>query len=214
MSFVSAAAILDQPYDLTVSCEGFTCSSLNITVLNPNSSILVNNKQMTDNTFYANYTLTPTANGEYIFYYTDGTNTSQGLFTTNPLGTDFSLSQAAILVFILAFLFISLGFSIYGINKADKGEWQILYICLSYVLLFSITFLLWVINKNYLYDVPLLERVFWIIWLVLGIMFFPFLIFVSGYILKKEAESLLADDLQKQGYTREEALEMAKKRPR
>lgn len=74
------------------------------------------------------------------------------------------------------------------------------------------SFLLWLISKNYLYEIPTFERIFWIIWLVMSIMFFPFLIFVSSYIIKKQAEQLMEDDLMKQGYTSEEAKELSKRK--
>ncbi len=128
------------------------------------------------------------------------------------IGKTLDLSQAFIFIFIAVALLVILIFSVYGINRALKGEWQIFYICLSYVLVFSLLFLGWFIAKEYLYYVPLLERILWISWIIMGALFLPFIIFVSAYILKKQAEALLEDDFKKQGYTQEEAREMSKRR--
>lgn len=135
-------------------------------------------------------------------------------FVVTPDGTELTTPTSILIIFVLALIFLGLIFSIMGINKADKGEWQIFYVCMSYILLFSLFFLLWFVSDNYLYNIPVLETVFWITWLILSIMFFPFIIFVSLYILKKEGDKLLADDLEKQGYSKDEALEIAKSRKR
>jgi hypothetical protein len=131
-------------------------------------------------------------------------------FEVNPAGGTINSPQGYILILILVIIFIILTFSVYGINHAVKAVWQITYICLFYLLIFSFMFLLWVISKNYLYDVPLLESTFWIIWLILSIIFWPFIIIVSSYLLKKEMESLMEEDLVKQGHTPEEAREMSR----
>ena len=128
-----------------------------------------------------------------------------------PNGSLPGLPNMLLLTLILSSLFILTGFSIYGINNAREGAWQIFYVCLTYVLVFSVLFLLWITSKNYLYDVPILEDVFWIVWIILGALFLPFIIGISSYILKKEAEAMLEADLVKQGYTSEDAREMARK---
>jgi amino acid transporter len=128
-----------------------------------------------------------------------------------PTGNTLETSIALLILFVLLILIVFMIFAIRGIFKADEGGWQIVYICLSYILLFSVFFLLWLVSKNYLYDLPILESVFWIIWLILSILFFPFIIIVSAYILKKQAEALMEKDFVQQGYTREEARDMSKK---
>lgn len=131
-------------------------------------------------------------------------------FNVTPNRSILDTPTSLIYIFILAILFIGLGFSIYSINKADKGEWQIAYICISYILLFSLTFMAWLISKNYLYELPILESTFWITWLTLSILFFPFILGISAYILKKQGEALLVADYQKQGYSKEDSLSMSK----
>lgn len=153
--------------------------------------------------------------GNYAFEMQCNSSSEGGFYThdfqVTPTGTYLDLSISVLLIFILAALMIFLVFMIRGIFNADEGGWQIFYICMSYILLFSVFFLLWLVSKNYLYYLPILESVFWIIWLVLSILFFPFIIGISTYILKKQAEALMENDYIQQGYTREEARDMSKK---
>jgi hypothetical protein len=164
------------------------------------------------------YYISPTIYNESGYYSfvincqnTDAGGALASYFYVSPSGNTLETSISMIILFVLSILIIFMVFAIRGIFKADEGGWQIVYICLSYILLFSVFFLLWLVSKNYLYDLPILESVFWIIWLVLSILFFPFIIIISAYILKKQAEALMEKDFVQQGYTREEARDMSKK---
>lgn len=153
--------------------------------------------------------------GQYTFGVncqdTDAGGALASYFYITPTGSTLETSIALLILFVLLILIVFMVFSVRGIFKAEEGWGQIAYICLSYTLLFSVFFLLWLVSKNYLYYLPILESVFWIIWLVLSILFFPFVIGISTYILKKQAEALMENDYVQQGYTREEARDMSKK---
>lgn len=135
-------------------------------------------------------------------------------FEVTPSGWISSTGQSMILVFIVLMIFVLLYFSVNGIVNAVNGGWQITYICITYILFFSLFFVCWLLSKNYLYSIPILESIFWIIWLTLSILFWPFIIIVSAYILKKEGEALMTDKYVSQGYSKEDALEMSKKHRR
>lgn len=114
MLSLASAAQLYKPYDLAVSCSSFDCSKMNVTILYPNSSSFINNQPMTNNIYYANYTLTPSVNGEYIYFYSDGTNSSKSSFIVTTTGNELNTSQIILYVFtgaILLFLFL---LSLYG----------------------------------------------------------------------------------------------------
>jgi hypothetical protein len=69
---------------------------------------------MMDKTFYATYSLTPKVNGQYTFYYSDGSNSSIGNFIVTTTGNEFNSSQAILFFFIdLLLIFFLLG-SLYG----------------------------------------------------------------------------------------------------
>jgi len=194
-----------------------TYSQVNISTITIGENTTILNDPMVNivgNIF--NYSYCDTLiSGEYVYdWYPCPDLECVNSFIINPAGNSLSLGQTILFIFILFVILFFMIFSIYGINKAAKGEWQIFYICVTYILLFCFFYIAWLISKNYLYNVPIFETVFWITWLLLGGMFLPFLIGVSAYILKKQAESLLVDEYQQQGYTKDESLEMAKSRRR
>lgn len=200
--------------NLRQTCDTCTYVTLN-TLTYPNSTILNIDENMTKYGIDYSFPYTITSLGDYyysVFGDKNGDIASENFcFEVNPTGTQASLTTIILLVFILGIILIFLVYMVRGIFKAEEGWGQIAYICLSYTLLFSVFFLLWLVSKNYLYYLPILESVFWIIWLVLSILFFPFVIGISTYILKKQAEALMENDYIQQGYTREEARDMSKK---
>ncbi len=133
-----------------------------------------------------------------------------------PNGSSTSTGQYLLYIFVIILL---VGLTIWGVHETGKSikdiksnvAWIIFYICLTYTLFFALSFMLWLFSRNYLYDVLILENIFWILWIVLGVLYFPFLIIVGAYIIKKQAELLMIDDYTSQGYTKKEALEMSKR---
>lgn len=197
------------------------CTNLQIiNVLDENNNLITSNVPVsTLDNFYWNGTFCQTNNTGIATVNWQGDPNGESWtppvdLPITPNGSGLTGGVAALLIFFLTVTFIILWLGIVGINKAVKGEWQIFYVCLTYVSLFCLFFLLWIISKNYLYDLQFLESLFWIVWLVLSILFFPFVIFVSLYIMKKQSEKLLVEDYQKQGYSKEEAQELSKSHKR
>lgn len=109
--------------DLTFSCNGYTCADVNLTVLFPNTTLYVDNQETTDNGYYANYTIIPETNGEYIYYYSDGANQSaRETFIINGSGLEFGIARSIFYIGILSlfvFLFILVNI---GIAKLPNGN--------------------------------------------------------------------------------------------
>lgn len=180
------------------------------TIVKPNEIVPIYTNMQKNGTFF-NYTFCD--NDVYGAYTVNGNDNTGDVWAYDyRVGKEINVSQALMYILILGLIFILLVFSVYAVNRTDKGEWQIFYIATSYLLLFSLSFILWLFSKNYLYNIQLLERIFWIIWLTLSIVFFPFLIGVSAYVLKRQAEGLMEEDYQKQGYSKEDSRNMSKKR--
>jgi len=135
-------------------------------------------------------------------------------FTINPTGSDFTIPQAIIYGFVLILLGVFLYFAIYGVKNAASAEWLIGYICLSYIVLYLVISVLWILSMNYLWTFPALEGILFMAWLIMGVGFLPFVFVVSLYILGKEAKAALEENYVKQGYTRAEAKELSKKNKR
>lgn len=119
---VNAIAIIDEIYNISVSCDGLDCSNLNITVLYPNSTIFINEKQMIDNTAYATYNVTPTVFGDYQYYLYDGTNFSSGSFMAS--GSGYELTTASSVVYLGLFIMSIFLFAVtlMGINLLPSAN--------------------------------------------------------------------------------------------
>lgn len=165
LSFASASATLNQAHNVRVSCAGFNCSLLNITILFPNSTIFINNQPMTNNVYNANYSVIPKVNGQYDYFYSDGTNSSKSYFITTTTGNELNTSQGILYLLmgiVLIFLFI---LSLYGgmvipfqnqrnqnsevVSINYKKYLKIFCWGLSYMFLVAIVFVIW--NLVYAY---------------------------------------------------------------
>lgn len=142
-------------------------------------------------------------------------------FEVTPNGTILDTSQAIVLSLFVLFAILILFFSLYSLvripeetRESNTTAWKILYMCISYVALFVIFFVGWIFATDYLWAIPILSSVFWIIWLTLAICFWPFIISVSAYILYKESLNKLTENYVSEGYSRRDALAMAKRRKR
>lgn len=199
ISFVSAQATLNERYDLTISCSGFNCSSMNITILYPNSSIFVNNQRMTNNLFFANYSITPNTFGIYKYYFFDGTNQSKGELQVTNTGNILNIEQGLIYLLVGFILIILLIFSLYGaitiplenIRNTDdqvlKINWKkyLKFACFGFVYLFIITlvYLCWNLVYAYSqwYNLSLFFKYLYSFLIFLAIAFFPSLIVFTLY---------------------------------
>jgi hypothetical protein len=116
-------------FELTTSCDDFTCADVNTTIFFPNGTIFQDNQEMTSNIYYANISITPTTQGDYITYFSDGVNITTSSFSVTSTGFELTQPRAIIFIgflFILVFLFIVTIIGIpmvpYGDNRNEKGE--------------------------------------------------------------------------------------------
>lgn len=105
------------PLNVIVGCDKINCSlAWNITILNPNSSILINNQVMSVGDYYANYSLTPVTTGTYFVFLSDttGINNYDTSFDVTYAGEQLTTSQGilygslylVLVLFIIAVLLI------------------------------------------------------------------------------------------------------------
>lgn len=117
---ISATFAQDQAQDLTVSCENFSCSELNVTILYPNHSQFQYNQSMTSHDSYATLSITPDALGEYTVYFYDGGNHSSTTFIVTTTGDNINTSHSIIYIGLLGILiFISVA-TFFGIGFLPK----------------------------------------------------------------------------------------------
>lgn len=220
LSFSGAYLTHQQDTNFSLIITSNNATNCNITAIQYPSGIAnLFDLIMEKNTQTFNYTIDSsnfTSSGDTcidILCY-DGTQYEPGSVcrTVTPSGQELDIGQALIFIIMFFLLFVFLAFSVYGLVSAYNITWQIFYICSTYILLFSLFFICWLFTNNYLWDTPILASIFWIIWLVLAIMFFPFIIFVSSYLIIKQLEELTMNDYISQGYSKDEAHSMSKRR--
>jgi len=131
-----------------------------------------------------------------------------------PSGFEFTISEAILYGFVFILIGLFLSFSIIGMKKAVSITWLIFYVCLTYIILYSLVGIIYLISYNYLWAVPIVGNIFYIIWLIMGVSLLPFIFIVSLYLMGQEAKATLEEGYVKQGYTRDEAKELAKKNKR
>lgn len=153
-----------------------------------------------------------------IYYYIAQCNNSvlggftSHAFEVSPTGNNLENSKSFLYGFILLLIGMLLFFSVNGIKKATSGSWMIAYVCLTYILLYSLFGFLYLLSYAYLWDLIIFERIFYIAWFVMGIGFLPFVIIVTLYILGQEAKAVLKKNYINQGYTRDEAEDLSRKK--
>lgn len=219
LSLVSSFQLHKQSDDFAFSFTSNNASSCNVTIGNGPYGIIVLNQASTRNGQTFNNTINNSLfedYGDYCFNIVcnDGVTNAGGDIcrTVTPTGKEFTLSQSTLFGFIFVLILGILIFGIYGLIRASEVSWQIFYICLTYIMLFCLMFVSWLFTSNYLFDTPILASIFWIIWLILSIVFWPFIILVSGYLLKLQAEVLMVQDYQKQGFSKEDSRDLSKRR--
>lgn len=223
MSFVSSARYETHQVDswLNSSITSNNATACNISSANTQTGVVELNYQTikSGQTFY--YYLAPSnfsSTGDICFNIvcTDGQGFASGSVcrTITPNGGAFDISQAILFGFIFFSVVGILAFGIYGLIRASEVSWQIFYICMTYLMMFCLFFISWLFTKNYLYEIEILASIFWILWFILAICFWPFIIGISGYLLKLQAEALMVQEYQQQGFSKEDSRELAKTKRR
>ncbi len=198
----------NQQADIKLSCfnsnNSFCSNSTNctITINTPTSSNIINNKNMTHNPAYYNYTIPPsnlTSFGEYngVMQCTDGSDEGYTLFTfeITPNGTKPSTTQGIIYVFVMVlflilFLLSTIGtFIIDTDHEYDTGGKLIMInynkhikfglFFISYLFLIFTVFFAWQISLNFLYltwTSTILKVIHTFLWIMLFPVFFGLVI--------------------------------------
>jgi hypothetical protein len=137
---------------------------------------------------------------------------TEHVFIVTPTGSSLDISLAFLYGFILLLIGLLLFFSASSIKKTTSGSWMIAYVCLTYILLYALFGFLYLLSHAYLWNLIIFEKIFYITWFVMGVGFLPFVIIITLYILGQEAKAVLKKNYVNQGYTRDEADELSRKK--
>jgi len=150
----------NSPIDITIICldnnNAFCNSNIfcNISINYPNSSILVNNQQLTHMGSYYKYNFTELPqNGIYpttVTCYGYGNAYTTFSFKITPNGEDPTTSQSLFYIVNLTLLILLLGGSIFGLIKSEALWSKYAYLVLSYILMIAISFVSWNMANNFI----------------------------------------------------------------
>jgi hypothetical protein len=217
IGFGSAEMTHKQNTNLIFSITSNFADECVLTTINTPTSVLFVNQNGTKNSQTFNYTIssanfTELGNYRLNIECSDSTDkvTEYEDVEVTPNGQVLGLSQSILFGFVFLIIIGLLFFSVMGLARANDVSWLIFYICSTYIMSFCMFFVAWLFSENYLWQTPILASVFWIVWLIMSILFFPFIIGVSGYILKLQAEALMVDNYVSKGYSQEDAKSLAK----
>lgn len=204
-------------FNITNFCSTADCSYMIIkSITYPNGSVLFLDVSMNKVGQEFTYNFSSEDYGPYYFRTCADPKGSEmcerDLFIINPTGADFTTAQGFLYFFILALIGLFLFFSINGIVKADGTAWLIGYISLTYILIYALIGICYLLAGDYLWASPIVENILFIVWLVMGVGFLPFIIVLSMYLLGQEAMAVLEEGYIKQGYSREDAKELSRKK--
>lgn len=165
LSLISGAATLDNQYTLRVSCESFTCADVNLTLTFPNSTLWIDNKEMTDNNYYASYNFKPPIRGDYDYYISDGENITKDYIPVTATGHELNSAQMFLYFLILILLIGLFGLCMWGAIKIEfknvrNSEDQVIKVnwkkymkiacgMFAYLLLLAIIFVAWNLTWAY-----------------------------------------------------------------
>lgn len=197
--------------DLRISCSELNCSnSQNITIVAPNTSILLENQQMSLTNGYLNISFNQTQSlGEYnYFVYSTAEDYLTDSFIITPSGTQPTTAQGILYAILLFASFLFMGLSFYGSVAIDgNNEFQMgklikinynKYIkqglfFIGYLFLIFSVFFASEISQNFI-DLGFFSTILNWLHIVLWIAFFPiFIIFVLFSIIKWIADLELMD---------------------
>lgn len=211
----SAIYKVDIPLEFTAGCDKINCSlGWNITVLNPNSTILVNNEAMDVGDYYANYSFTPSEEGTYLVYLTDteGNESYSTSVTVNYSGYDLTEGKSILysLIWIASLLLIlglqAIGIYLPGGNQTDEMTGYILAVsnlkylkltCLGLAWVFGVflSYLTWMLSYAYL-NMNFVSTIMQTIFYIMAYLTLPlFIFFVYLTIANLVRDSKIADAL-------------------
>jgi hypothetical protein len=221
--------IVNSPIDIKLQCiiNGSYCSLssiCNVTILYPNNTILANNKLMTNQYSFHNYTITDSSIiGNYLCSASccDGSRCMSDVnvcdFTISKTGNEITTPQGIIyfvgLILSIIFFILSLYFSIAipfknkrnddGIISINKLKYLKLFMMMTtYVLLLLISAIAYNLTYNYLFLDGVSKIFEWIYWILLSALYPAIVLIFVGIIIFYAEDKILSKKLKRGGFFR------------
>lgn len=174
--------------DIRISCfdeNSSVCTSAvvcGLTIIHPNTSLVLNNATMTYNGTTYNYTLSMDETndvGEYFAIVScDGNTDGYATFTylITPNGENPSTASGLFYLGLFTIIFIFLLLSMIGAKNVRNPFYKAGLICLSYVFFVMTMFISWNMASNFLTSAPFLTNMLFNFWRISMVGILPFVI--------------------------------------
>jgi hypothetical protein len=194
--------------------NGANCPSTalcNITVYNPDNSILVDNQQMTYNPTYFNYTL-PDTNYSMGSYTCDmgctfGGNSGTQRFYLN-IGTGYTLTDQTTLMYVVLIAILIITFILletYVFNPKVNFGYRVALFNIAYFVFIVLVFFIWKLMTDFLPDITYLTNMIYYVWLIPLLISWIVILISAGVLINSSISGKRQNRLIKMGYSREEA---------
>ena len=201
---VSCFDINDNPCPSSTSC--------NLTIIHPNSSVVVDNGVMSKQTSYYNYTLNGTKTtsvGEYSAI--SNCNGSTSSFTTftfeiTPNGEKPTTASGILYTSLFVFIVFLFGLTMTGIFKIENLYGKFAMVQLSYFLWITVLFISWNLASNFLTSTPYLISFIFTLFRIFFRMYFVFLICSVLWLVFELRKIKVVESLIERGVPHDEAL--------
>ena len=194
--------------DLKVSCANINCSSNNnITIVNPDSTILVDNQAMSSGVGFANYSFNATNIGTYNYYVID-TNSQSYTNSLQTTATGNASATGSITIFFIGLFLILIGLLLYllivGLAHSFNFEYDVVDLAINWGIYF-VLFGAYTFERTYLGDatieslMPIILQVTAVTHLLIPAISLGVSMLV-GTLMKQKANYGRLDRIQKRGY--------------
>ena len=216
----------DTTIDLKLPCEfnGTFCSDsavCNFTLPYPNTTLMIDNGLMTSTgNGMPNITLPDSSvlgvyRGDYTCEDSGYQDSASVRLEITPTGSTFSTSDSLIYFVVLFILVLLLFFSIRAVVKYSEPEMSAIsvgFIAISHLLSMCIIFIIWQVCEKFLYLIPVIDRVLYILWIISFVSLFPMFLIYPAWIIKIVVDNKEFKKLMGLGHTEEEAKRRIKRK--
>lgn len=185
ISFVSATDLYKtgNNMNVTISCDNINCSDgdINITILDEDHSIVVDNQVTTAGNGYVYYT-TNLTDGNYFYYLASDNDYYASSFVASESGMEISEGRSILSIGVLFIMCLFLFVTLYSLFSVDDYRGKFVLYWVSHILVILTTFVGWQIGVEGLLSGLAITGIFKILFWFFLIASFPMLILSLAWI--------------------------------
>jgi len=200
--------------DLRISCDLVNCSdgNVNITVLNPNNTLLVDNQTTTKYNEYILYNLNLVTAGSYSSFLASDNDYATYDFVVTESGVEITEASSKLTIGLLAILVLLLFASLFVMFKVENYIVKFTFYWLSHILLILVTFTGWQVGVEGLLIGTAITGIFRILFWILVVAVIPMVLLSMTWIFYIHLYNENIEKLMEKGEDPETAFALTKKK--